>query len=549
MAHRDRHGADVVVVGSGATGGWAAKTLAEAGLRVIVVEAGRQVHAARDQPVADYWQYRSDVHADFADPTLAARQPIQSQHPLYTPRNHHFYVDDLDNPYTTAPDQPFLWIRSRHQGGRSLIWGGQTWRMSDYELAPVAPADIRVTAWPLSYAELAPCYDEVERFMGVSGNADGIREIPDGVFAPTRPLTATEAAFQAFARDRFGRTVIATRAIVPDRAPEEHAGSSAWPRFSSLGSTLAAALRTGRASVETDAVVRRVLVDTDSGRATGVECVDANSRETFTIRASAVVLCASTIESARILLGSHPRGDATGLGNGSGVLGRYLSDHCHAWLAGFVPARFLRPGEAAQAPLAWNGDGLYMPRFRNRDRQETDYYGGFGCMLLMQRRGMPTMDERLHARGSETWFYAGIFGEVLPRPESRITLGAGTRDAWGIPAPHVEYTYSDNEARLLDDASRTVETMLREFGCDIVRVERRSAPGIMVHEVGTARMGRSRADSYLDSHCRSWEVPNLFVTDGAAWPTAGYQNPTLTMMALTVRACRFLADRATRNAL
>lgn len=550
MSSRDTS-ADVAIVGSGATGGWAAKVLTQAGLRVVVIEAGRKLDLDRDHLGDDYWRYGEHDDREHAFPELAASQPIQSRHPLFLPSNHHFFVNDEQHPYTTPEGQPFYWIRGRQEGGRSMVWGGQTWRMSDDEFKPAQPPGLDL-GWPIGYQDLAPYYDEVERFLGVVGHNEGVEAVPDGIFAEPNPLSPAESRFQRFARERFARPVVTIRSVNTTNPPERYRGTTAWPRFSSPGSTLAAAVHTGKARVETDAIAYRVVVDRDSGRATGVACIDAHTRERFQVSAGAVVVCASTIETARLLLNSDPRHDLSdgrgdGLGNQAGVLGRYLSDHCITYSVGVVPESAVSgPGKPLRS---WNGDGLYLPRFRNRGVQETDYYGGFGTMLLMGRTHLPIDPGILSEDESGRGVLAATLGEVIPRADNRVTLSRDVRDEWGIPAAHIDYTYSDNERLLVADASAQIREMLTAFGCEIRVSSTNQEPGIMVHEVGTARMGTSRTNSYLNAHCQSWEVPNLFVTDGAAWPTSAYQNPTLTMMALTIRACRHLSEQIHKNAL
>ena len=484
---------DVIVVGSGCTGGWAAKQLGERGLRVLVLEAGPLLdpEVVRDARVwAPEARYAGGLLA------LRQRQPIQVQHPAFHRYNSALFVDDLDHPYTAPADAPFLWIRGRQVGGRSLLWMGATQRMSDHELHD----------WPLSHADLDRHYATVERFLGVMGARDGLDALPDGELVAPAPLTEAEQRFRTIVeRDWPERRVIHARGVPVRTAAPPPPGQ--WPRFSSPGSTLAAALATGHVTLQPDAIVARILVDTDARRASGVRFIDRVRGDPHERFARAIVLCGSTIETIRLLAGSQ-------LGTSSGLLGCGLMDHPSVGLSGAVPAfRGSTGGDELNGP-----NGFYIPRFHHS-------YGIWGRIGRGAARSDGAAPFRMHATC-----------EMRPRPDNRVTIDPDTRDAWGLPGVRIECRLSDHERAMIDDATGVMREMIERLGGQVEQVAT-FVPGQTIHEVGGARMGTDPATSVTDPFGRLWDVENVFVADGACWPSSGYQNPTLTMMALAVRTC------------
>jgi choline dehydrogenase-like flavoprotein len=497
---------DAIVVGSGATGGWAAKELCERGFSVLVLEAGPTLRPIdrqpRTEPSASAWQ---------------ATRKIQAHHPACNRDSYHLFVDDVANPYTTPDGAPFDWIRSRQVGGRSVLWGGVMLRMSDLDFKCAAHDGFGMD-WPIAYRDLEPFYDQVERFVGVSGTAEGIPSLPDGAYVTAGVMTEGEKHLKRVVETRWPeRHVTSGRAIV-----HRHGADPDWETKTSTGSTLAAARATGRMELRSNAIVRTILVD--NATATGVAFVDAETREDHEVRAKAIVLCASTIESVRLLFNS-------GIGNGSGQLGRYVMDHTRVGILGVCPQLANELGPKFGGP-----NSIYMPRFRNVTDREPGFIRGYQLFGAVQRQGMPAVGPD----GAATFAFS-IQGEQLPVETNRVTIDPSVRDAWGIPVPHIACYHGENEKRMAVDALARAREMIAEAAFQIVTEYTSLAnPGWLIHEVGGARMGTDPRTSVVDPFNRVWDCPNVVVTDGACWVSGGCQNPTLTMMALTARACREL---------
>jgi choline dehydrogenase-like flavoprotein len=508
---------DAVIVGSGVTGGWAAKELTEAGLSVLLLDAGPAL-APNDVPAADAV---GDDSESFRE-RCRARQPIQSRHGAFHSLNRHLFVDDVVNPYSTPEDKPFEWIRSRQVGGRSVLWVGVTLRLSDDDLH-AARRDGFGEDWPLSYEELRPFYDRAETFLGVCGACDGLPHLPDGRFQPPMPMTDGERWFRAVLSERF-----AARQVVHGRGIPRRMGER-WPATSSQATTLQAASASGRLTLRSGAVVARVELTRDGARASGVRFIDARTGGEELAEGRMVVLCASTLESTRILLNSD-------LPDRSDALGRYLMDHPS--LTFFADAVNVAgpPSEPLGGPYA-----IYVPRFRNLEERELRFLRGYGVWGGIQRRAGDGDDQ------ARVFLIAS--GEMLPRAHNRIVLHPERRDAWGIPIAHIECELSANERALLDDASGAVREMVHAAGFRMTQELPSAPPGGYVHEVGTARMGDDPRRSVLNRYNQLWAVPNLLVTDGACFVTSGCQPPTLTMMALTIRACAHAAAALKRGEL
>jgi choline dehydrogenase-like flavoprotein len=551
---------DAIVVGSGATGGWAAKALTERGMTVLVLEAGRQLDPQNDfrEHTFPYeLKYRGLVSGD----KYAPRQPIQSRCYAANEYGHHLFVDDIDNPYTTPEDKPFWWIRGRHVGGRSITWGRQSYRLSDYDFK-AAERDGYGDPWPFSYKDLEPYYDQVENFVGISGSYENLPQLPDSKFLPPMAMTCGERILKKSVESKFpGRNVIIGRAAILTRNHQGRAachycghcdrGCSTHSYYSSPGSTLPAAAKTGRMTLRPNAVVREIIVDPNTGKAGGVRVVNQITKQDYEEYGKVIVLCASTLESTRILLNSKSRQHPDGLGNSSGVLGRYLMDHMYSISAGGV-VPVLKGMEYDYSDGRANG--IYVPRFRNIRDKHPNFIRGYGMQgncsqgysfgHAKQTPGFGSEFKKLARENpGEVPFWLGAWCEMLPRKENGVMIDPEKVDAWGIPVLRIECAHGDNERAMAKDALETIKEMVDAAGFRTLYTSSTPAPpGFCIHEVGTARMGVDPKSSVLNKWNQSWDVKNVFVTDGACFVSQGCQNPTLTMMAITARACDYIAN-------
>jgi choline dehydrogenase-like flavoprotein len=548
---------DAIVVGSGATGGWAAKRLAEAGLKVILLEAGRNVSPSEfTEHMPEYkLKYRN------LSPLIVRTRPVQKQCYACMEYNYDWFVDDLKNPYSTPKDKPFTWQRLRIVGGRTLVWGRQSYRLSDLDFK-AASFDGYGQDWPFGYKELAPYYDIVEDYVGISGAAEGNPALPDGRFLPPMKMTCGELRLRDVCKTRFNRTITIGRTAILTRnhngrlachycGPCER-GCQTFSYFSSPFTTMKDAIKSGNCTLVPNAVVAKVDLAPDGGRAAGVTYVDGVSRQTKAVRAKAVILCAQALESTRILLNSETREKSKGLGNSSGLLGRGLMDHCvGAGAHGELPGYDERPSAAGPH----RANGIYVIRFRNVDRNHRSkaflrgygYQGGAGPHFDFSAEGFGAGYKQAVKLGTYG-ISLGAFGESLARHDNYVEIDPELRDAWGIPALRISMTHGENERAMMRDAAAAAAEMLEAAGArNIVINSNVAMPGMAIHELGTARMGRDPKTSVLNEYNQLHDIPNVFVMDGACFPSSGCQNPTLTMMAVTVRACDHLIGRFKRN--
>ncbi|MGH7559904.1 MAG: GMC oxidoreductase [Gemmatimonadales bacterium] len=556
---------DAIVVGSGMTGGWAAKELTEAGLRTLVLDAGRPIDPARDytehMPV---WELPFRGLGDRR--AVEARQSVQRNSVSFDELSHVFWTDDVDNPYSTPSDKPFHWFRARQVGGKSIIWGRQVYRWSDLDFEANLRDGIAVD-WPIRYRDLAPWYDHVERFIGVSGEALGLAHLPDGPFQAPMELSCAERHVRERMQARFGRERILTigrvavlTAPLHGRLPCHycgpcHRGCITRSYFSSVNATLPAAAATGRLTLRPWSIVSRVLYDERSRRATGVRVIDAPTGEEREYTARIVFLCASALESARILLNSKTAGFPDGLANSSGQVGRNVMDHIK-----WGGAQGVFEDWRDRTTIGDRPNGIYVPRFRNVTSRHPDFIRGYGFQGAGTRQGWGArvrspgigLDFKQALVEPGPWVMSfGGFGEMLPREENRATLHPTLTDKWGIPTLHIECTWSENELAIYRDMNVTAAELLETAGARDIRPDARgpSTPGNTNHEMGTARKGRDPKTSVLNAWNQAWDVPNLFVTDGACMTSSANQNPSLTYMALTARACHYAVEELKRRNL
>jgi glucoside 3-dehydrogenase (cytochrome c) catalytic subunit len=544
---------DAIVIGSGITGGWAAKALTEGGLKVLLLERGRNIEHRSG--------YKNEMRAPWELPFHGRgnadlwnqRYPIQQHSGHMDEWNQDHWVDDIDNPYVSVHSPGFRWYRGYQLGGRSLTWGRQCYRWSDVDFSANA-RDGLATDWPIRYVDIAPWYDRVEEFIGVSGASEGLAQLPDGRFQPAMALNVVESHVRDSIRKHFPdrRLTIGRTANLTEPKPDQgrvqcqnraicSRGCSFGAYFSTQSSTLPAAQATGNLTLLTDSLVETINYDAGRRRVDGVNVLNTRTRRRTRYSARVVFLCAGAFNSVALLLRSASETFPTGLANSSGVLGRYIMDHANT-----VGAVAVMPGFESHYYYGNRPTGVVIPRFRNLDSGTVPFARGYsfqgGAYRAGWTRGLrqPGLgkDFKRSLRGPGDWkFVLTSFGECLPRKENRLSLDPVKTDADGLPQLRIEFSFGDNERKLLADAKKEAAAMLTAAGGKVVFGSDAPNPGgSAIHEMGGARMGRDPATSVLNRFNQAHDVANLFVTDGAAMASSACQNPSLTYMALTARA-------------
>ncbi|ODU81905.1 MULTISPECIES: GMC oxidoreductase [unclassified Novosphingobium] len=540
---------DAIVVGSGITGGWAAKELTEAGLKVLMIERGREIRHQQDYTTEMKmpWDmpFRGHGDSDLYDRDYAV-QRLNRHFTEFTQPN---FVNDAQNPYQTGEDTRFTWFRSYQLGGRSLTWGRQCYRWSDYDFGANA-RDGHGTDWPIRYADIAPWYDKVESFIGVSGAKEGLKQLPDGQFQPPMGLNAVETHVRAEIAKRWpercltvGRTANMTEGKPEEgRAPCQYRslcarGCSYGAYFSTQSSTLPAAMKTGNLTVITDAVVEALDYDPATKRVTGVRYIDAK-KQRQTASARIVFLNAGAFNSVHILLNSAPGG----LANSSGTLGTHIMDHANT-----LSAAALMPGFETHTSFGNRPTGVVIPRYRNMDQMDGightrgfSFQGGALQSTWTQGNRMAGIGadykEKLRHPGPWRMVLVG-FADCVPRATNRLTLDRNKTDANGLPQLKVDFAFGKEEHAALAQAKAEAAEMLTAAGGKVIMGFDHPGPGgTAIHEMGGARMGHDPKTSVLNQWSQSHDIANLFVTDGAQMASSACQNPSLTYMALTARA-------------
>jgi choline dehydrogenase-like flavoprotein len=542
---------DAIVVGSGISGGWAAKELCEKGLKTLVLERGRNVEHIKDYTTAflNPWQFPHRLQNTEKD---KADDPIQST--AYNEASKQFFVSDKEHPY--IQEGSFNWIRGYQVGGRSLTWGRQCYRLSDLDFEANAKDGIAVD-WPIRYKDLAPWYDYVEEFVGISGKQEGLPHLPDGQFLPPMEMNCIENHFSGKLRELY-KDRIATIARVANlsqgwkgRGPCQYRnlcdrGCPFSGYFSSNAATLPAAAATNNMTLLPDSIVLEVLYDEHGNKATGVRVMNAHTLHVTEYYARIIFLNASTIATAALLLNSVSRRFPDGLGNSSGQLGHNLMDHFTGTGATAEFEGFRDQYYSGRRPA-----GIYIPRFRNLspDQQRSDYIRGFGFqgngsrlewqeMSATPGFGLSFKQQLLQPGPWSMWL--GAWGETLPYYDNKVTLHKDKKDKWGLPLVKISFQYHSNEAAMRKDIRTSAEEMLNKAGYTNIHSYNHEAPGgSAVHEMGTARMGKDPRTSVLNGNNQLHDAKNVFITDGSCMTSSASQNPSLTYMALTARACDF----------
>ena len=553
---------DAIVVGSGISGGWAAKELTEKGLRVVMLERGRNIEHIKDYPNATKapWEY---PHRGGRTKAMEERHPVLKRDYPLNEKNEDFWVDERESPYTEA--KRFDWYRGYHVGGRSLMWGRQSYRHSDFDFEANLKDGIAVD-WPIRYADIAPWYDHVERHAGISGSLEKLPQLPDGQFLPPMPLNCGEEMIAGRLKNFFnGR-----RHMIPGRVAnlsQAHLGrahcqyrDACWlgcpygAYFSTQSSTLPAAVKTGRLTLKPFSIVSEVLYDKDKKRATGVRVTDAVTNQTTDYKAPIIFLCASTINSTWLLMRSATDVWPGGLGSASGELGHNLMDHHFR-----VGASGKLEGLDDKYYFGRRPNGFYIPRYRNLFGDKRDYLRGFGYQGGAGRDGWSRAVAELGVGGQfkdsltvpgEWSIGATGFGEMLPNHANMVSLDQTKKDKWGMPVIKIDCAIGENEKAMRKDMANDMAELLDQCGAKQVHTNNNEYfPGMGIHEMGTARMGRDPKTSVLNAHNQVWDAPNVFVTDGSCMVSAACVNPSLTYMALTARAADYAVGELNRRNL
>lgn len=559
---------DAIVIGSGISGGWAAKELTEKGLKVLMLERGRNLEHIKDYRTANKnpWDFTHRGAATAAqkknDPVISrdwAMYGTAAQEPIMD-----YWVNEKESPYVEV--KPFTWWRSYQLGGRSLLWGRQSYRWSDLDFEANAKDGIAVD-WPIRYRDIEPWYDYVEKFAGISGSKEGLPQLPDGHFLPPMELNCVEKdvaqrikSFYKNQRHMFiGRVANLTEAI-PGRTKCQFRnrcweGCPFGGYFSTQSSTLPAAMATGNLTVRPFSIVTKILFDKDKKKATGVEVLDAETNKTVSFFSKIVFLNASSLNSAWVLMNSATDVWPEGLGSSSGELGHNVMDHHY-----MLGAQGIMEGYEDKYYFGRRANGFYIPRFANLFGDKRDFLRGYGYQGSASREGWgrdvaelnPGVELKEALSEPGTWNIGATgFGEILPYHDNKISLDKNIKDKWGLPVLAMDAGLKENEFRMRKDIVKELIAMFEVAGVKEINSwdSKEYAIGQGIHEMGTARMGKNFRTSVLNQHNQVWDAPNVFVTDGSCMVSSACQNPSLTYMALTARAADFAVEELKKRNL
>jgi choline dehydrogenase-like flavoprotein len=553
---------DAIVIGSGISGGWAAKELTEKGLKVLMLERGRNIEHVKDYVNANKESWDYPHHGRKTQEMIAQNQVLDRDYPL-NEQTYGMWVKDTESPYVEV--KRYDWFRGYHVGGRSLLWGRQSYRWSDLDFEANAKDGIAVD-WPVRYKDIAPWYDYVEKFAGISGNRDGLDVLPDGQFMPPMEMTCVEKDVAKRLKEYYkgqramiiGRTANITQELEGRSACQFRnkcwLGCPFGAYFSTQSSTLPAAMKTGNLTLRPWSIVTKILYDKDKKRATGVEVLDAETNKTYVYNAKIIFLNASTLNSAWILMNSATDVWEGGLGSSSGELGHNIMDH-HLG----VGAGGKVEGYEDKYTFGRRANGIYIPRYQNIGNDKRDYLRGFGYQGSGNRGGWGSnvaeftigaeFKEAISEPGGWSMGMMG-FGEVLPDHSNFVTLDKTVKDKWGLNVLKIDAELKENEMKMRKDMLADAIEMLTNAGVkDVKGYDANAVLGRGIHEMGSARMGADPKTSVLNKHNQIWDAPNVFVTDGSFMTSAACVNPSLTYMAFTARAADFAVSELKKGNL
>ena len=551
---------DAIVIGSGISGGWAAKELCEKGLKTLVLERGRDVRHIKDYPTATMnpWEFR---HGGRMPKEFYKKNPLISKAAGFGEDTAHFFIEDDDHPY--VQEKPFDWIRGYQVGGKSLTWGRACQRWSDNEFKSPAKLGYGIE-WPIDYKEIAPWYSHVEKFIGVCGNKDGIEAMPDGEFLPPFEFSCVEQHMRDKIRENYpDRHLVQGRWAHLSKPEEIHhqqgrekcqarnmcmRGCPFGGYFSSVASTLPWAEKTGNLTVRPFSVVHSIIYSEKTGRASGVKVIDSNTKEQIDYTAKVIFVNASALNTNLILLNSVSSRFPNGLGNDNGILGKYICFHLYrGWTGGRIE------GFQDKYEYGRNPTETILANYRNLNKHDMDYVGGYTTFAGAHRNRKSELQGKIPQIGADfkhalsepgDWHvYMYMQGETIPKATNRVHLSRDRKDQWGIPLLVTDVGYDENDEKMVADFLEQSKDMLEKIGCkDIYANDNKQAPGLDIHEMGGVRMGKDPKDSLLNEWNQLHYCKNVFVTDGACMTSTGNQSPSILYMALTARAAGFAAE-------